>query len=91
MKDFIVSILDRLIGYRHLKKVIVNDHLEIEFSNILSDNKWHHIGVTATAWIRRTGKNKFRVDDVAVFLDGKKREDILAIYKFSKNNVKKSS
>jgi hypothetical protein len=87
MRDFIAKILISIIGARHLKKIIVTDRLQVEMNNILTDNKWHHIAITTSAWIRRKGKKKFNIDDVAVFKDGKKTKDVVAIYKLSNNHV----
>lgn len=84
MKDFLARLLTKLIGERSLKGMTIADQLSIEMRTILSDNKWHHIGITTSAWVRRIGKKKFRVDDVAIFKDGKQQKKLKAIYKLSK-------
>lgn len=83
MKDFIAKILIKIIGERHMKKMLLGDRLEVDLSTILTDEKWHHIGVSVTAWVKRSGKKQMKFDDVAIFKDGKRKKDIIAIYKLS--------
>ena len=76
LENFFVWGLTKL-NIERLKKLTIDDkRIVIGISKFIPDDgEWHNVASTVSAWIKISKKRKFRTswDDVAVFIDGKKK------------------
>lgn len=75
--------LIKLIGEREIKGMKIGERFEVDFSTLLVDKMWHHVAFTSSMWIRKEGDRIIKIDDVAIFKDGKEKKIIEKLYKYS--------